>query len=604
MAAQTTVARILKPLHLRASTSRSSRSRFATLPSAAMGSLVRQSSRVLASLLAVGALGSSASAAVAHLPKASPERPAVLSGPEASASPSCSRSFCVHWTATGEDAPPLEDTDGDGVPDYVKRATDYAESSLDLQVSPAPRGLGWKPPVPDGSLGGGVGKIDVYVDRFAGEGGYVYFDHGTGYERSAWMGVSNGLLPTDMQRVVTHELNHVLQFGSDAFQQGWMFEATATWVEQRLHGSVFGGNREVARWAAQSRVPLIGPSEKRYGSRVWNAWLVARFGDEVVARAWKESPKADPRRLSAPAFEAAIGRPGGFAQEFGRFAAATAEWRSTNGPWPDATGFPDVARDPAALVEGQEQVLELDHTTFSLLDVPSLTGPVSLRVSAPEGMAAAVALVGRQGTAEDGAVTTDLVDLPAGGTDVVRLDDVGRYQRVTAVVVNADAEVTGGEGSAAEWRDDQPFAVELVRPAGGSPGQAVPFATTGTPPALALPVFSPPARAPSPRQSATRSLWRASLSTVPTPRTSVVARGARVVVRTNRLAGALCTLRLGRRQLASRRVGLALGRNRVTIPLRAVARRHVRPGTRSLLVNCRLSSAAQTKRRSRSLLLR
>lgn len=460
----------------------------------------------------------------------------------------------------------------------------------------------------DGSLGGD-GKTDVYIDRFAGAGGYAYFDPGAGHERSAWMGVSNGLSPTDMQRVVTHELNHVLQIGSDAFQQGWMFEATAAWVEQRLHGSVFGGNREVARWAALSRVPLIGPSEKRYGSRVWNAWLASRFGDEVVARAWKESPNADPRRLSAPAYEAAIGRPGGFGREFARFAAATAEWRLTGGPWSDAAEFPDVDRDPVALVEGQRRDLELDHTTFSLLDVHSPTGPVSLQVSGPEGVAAAVALVGRKGTAEGGAVTTDLIDLPAGGTAQVRLDDAARYRRVTAVVVNADAEATSGQGSAAQWRDAQPFSVELVRPAGGDSGETRPLGTTETPPAtapstVAPPAVAPPARAPSLPESATRPAWQASLSVVRSRRSTVLARGVRLVVRTNRRALAACTLRLGRRQVGRRRVGLAAGHNRVTIRLGAAARRAVHQRTRSLRVMCTLTSDAQRKRHSRSVPLR
>ncbi len=34
-----------------------------------------------------------------------------------------------------------------------------------------------------------------------------------------------------MQVTAAHEYNHILQFNYDLFEQVWMYESTATWVE-------------------------------------------------------------------------------------------------------------------------------------------------------------------------------------------------------------------------------------------------------------------------------------------------------------------------------------------------------------------------------------
>ena len=37
---------------------------------------------------------------------------------------------------------------------------------------------------------------------------------------------------------VAHEYNHILQFGYDTLQDIWLFEATATWVEQKVYPEI------------------------------------------------------------------------------------------------------------------------------------------------------------------------------------------------------------------------------------------------------------------------------------------------------------------------------------------------------------------------------
>ena len=415
------------------------------------------------------------------------ERPVSLSGAEASASPSCGSLVCVHWTDTGDDAVPGADEDADGVPDYVEAVSSHAHASLTQQTARAPSGLGWAPPVPDGTLGGSNDKVDAYIDRTAGEGGYAYFaDPAPGADpdrRSAFFAVRTALPADFLAKVVTHELNHVLQFGADARQQIWMFEATATWAEQALHGGTAQRGGEVATWATRSREPMIGASTKAYGSRVWNEWLASRYGRQVIAEAWSKSAAADPRRLSAPAYDAAIGRPGAFESEFSQFAVATAEWNAVGTPWPGASTYPDVRRTGTLQADGARSSVALDHTAFALFDVPVTQAQrLLLHAEAPSGLAGAVALVGRPAQAAEGPVVASAFLSPDGDA-TVHLDDPARFTRLTAVAVNADAQSPPGRGSSAAWHDDQVFDLRLDAVATSAAAERQPTAQTPvTPP--------------------------------------------------------------------------------------------------------------------------
>jgi hypothetical protein len=523
-------------------------------------------------------------------------RPSVLSGAEASRSPLCAVRTCVHWTDEGEDAPPTRDDDGDGLFNYVEDISAFAEDSLERQTGQGPDGLGWPQPVADGSLGGEVDKTDLYVDRGSGGGGYAVFDPGHDHRRSGYAAISNLFRdPARLRGVVTHELNHVLQFGTDAYAQLWMFEATAEWAAQRLHPGYLSDDVFVRDWAAQTEVPLIGPSTKRYGSRVWNEWLASRYGARIVAEAWKGSAATDPRRLSAPAYEAAIGRAGGFQDEFARFAAAVAEWRTSRGVFADLDTLPDAER-VGSLAPGAKATLMLDHTTFALLDVPlPVSGPVELRVETPQGIAGAVALVGRTGERDTGEVAVALTPLPEGGAGSVRVADPSGLSRLTAVVVNADAQAASGSGSAAAWRDDQPFDVQRVAP----PNEPAPPPTViepapPVPKAEPLPV-GPVAHLPPALRRLTLTLTsarRIRLSTLST-------RGLLVSLQTNRPSRGSCSATIDGQRVARSAVQTRLGIIRARLRLSASARRAIaRRRAARLTVTCSVR-AGMTRRTAR-----
>jgi hypothetical protein len=94
----------------------------------------------------------------------------------------------------------------------------------------------------------------------------------------------------------------------------------------------------------------------------------------------------------------------------------------------------------------------LNHTTFELIEVPAQGGRgVTIQVTAPAGVAAGLALVGRIGGEKQGTTVKDVDYSASGGVLRVKLDDPGQFKRVTAVVVNADTRSNFFSGQKLDW---------------------------------------------------------------------------------------------------------------------------------------------------------
>jgi hypothetical protein len=405
--------------------------------------------------------------------------------PEAPGSPACGAHYCVHWVAVGDDAPDLADSDTDGIPDYVETASAVAERAHQVENDE----LGWRLAKTDGTLGGDLGKTDIYLKELGGQGlyGYAAIDPGQQISRNDRSVYSYLVLDDDYRRqdfpqyespitplevTIAHEYNHILHFTYDAQQDTWMFESTATWMEGRVYPLALDYLQYLPGWTQLASVPLTtfngtDPNDrgnvKVYGSSVWNKWLDARYGPDVVRDAWEGSLLTEPPSFAVAAFDRSIrahaGR--GFADEFSRFAAATAEWQAQNSGFPDGRLYPDVVRAGKRSVNGPPGRVALNHTTSAFVDVrPTNAARIRLGVSAPAGTAAALALVGRTGGPQGGQMTVTLRDLPKGGSGTVTLQDPSRFSRITAVLVNADAKIKGSSRLTGDFifaRDKQPF---------------------------------------------------------------------------------------------------------------------------------------------------
>ncbi|MEA2310774.1 MAG: hypothetical protein QOE28_742, partial [Solirubrobacteraceae bacterium] len=410
--------------------------------------------------------------------------------------PFCTAHVCMHWVTSTADAPDLTDTDADGAPDYVEAMA----AEFELVRTKENGDFGWRLPISDGTLGGDAGKLDVFLVDLTGTGilGYAATDTGQAdaHHKYAYMVMdedySDQADPVAVMDVTAaHEYNHVLQFAYDAAQDTWFFEATAVWMEDRVHDAVDHYLGFIPTWATLDEIPLArNYRDKHYGSAVWNMWLDARHGPALIRDAWDGSTATTPQSFAPAAYEAALARGGddSFAASFTRFIADVAEWR-TAAAFPEGDAYTDAQRRGNLQAAGAGVSPLLDHTTYALYTVPQPAGgwPAVLRLDGelPAGVAGGLALVARTGAdTTAGTVATQLVQLPAGGQGSVQLESPAGYGRITAVLVNADTVPVAFQGG--DWvfaADGEPFsaAAGVSGAASETPANTTAPSITGVP---------------------------------------------------------------------------------------------------------------------------
>lgn len=356
-------------------------------------------------------------------------------GREAPSSPACNALYCVHWTNNKRNRPSSSA--------FLNQISTAVDRSYDVENGT----LGWRQARSDGQLGarhgvGGEGQVDVYVTNLGHSlYGYAANDPGQrGARRHAYLVLDQDYrgFPTppvqSMRVTVAHEYNHILQFGYDTFEDLWLFESTATWMEEKVFPEIDDYLNYLPEMARRPQEPLTGRSIKVYAEAVWNHWLSSRFGDDAVRRAWEVS-RAE-RHFAVDAYDDAIrafAGPG-FARELGAFFAASAEW-GVDAALPDHDAYPDVER--SGRIGTETRRTKLDNTAYRLYEVKGFAGPsVTLEAKAEKGTRSSISLVGRSGGS--GPPTIETAYLRKGGYGQVTLDDPGAYARVTAVVANVD----------------------------------------------------------------------------------------------------------------------------------------------------------------------
>jgi hypothetical protein len=226
----------------------------------------------------------------------------------------------VHYVTLGLSAPPLNDDDADGVPDYVERVGAAADAALAYYER-----RGFARVLAD--AGGPDARPDIYISRFAAGYFGVAFPAADA-EGGGFLAVSNWLDPSptaslgSLDGTVVHELFHLVQFSyfrNEPPLEDWVLEGTAAAMETRVFPDVedIVSSLQLRHWFAAPQQPVTAQS---YGAQLlWHyldertpALLPAYFGDV----AWR--PAAQARTLAAT-YQRVIRRP--FARTFGEYAA-------------------------------------------------------------------------------------------------------------------------------------------------------------------------------------------------------------------------------------------------------------------------------------------
>jgi hypothetical protein len=398
----------------------------------------------------------------------------------------CSENFCLHYVLQGVDAA------ADGLADAV---LEEAEAVRTFENGT----LGWREPRSDASVDGDP-RVDIYLKELGSRSlfGWAATDPNQDTQaQHSYLVLDNDFDPAqfggapalDSLRVtLAHEYGHVLQYGYDVLADGWHYESSAVWLEQRMYPDLddwlrfVHDGRSGVGWGSLTELPLTAfdhPTDqprnaKPYGSVVFNHFLTSRYGargDLLQRRTWELSDGLS--FASTGAFDRAIKDTAGpgLASDFAAFAAAAAEWRLPQAGFPLAGRLPDVERLGSLSADGASVTPRMDHLTFALYDVPDTSAAqIRLNASFPAGARGALALVARTGSSDGGEVTTRLVELPAGGRGGVTLEQPHTYiesgGRITAVLVNADAthraEYDAQRGDWAWSRDNQVVAAALT----------------------------------------------------------------------------------------------------------------------------------------------
>lgn len=246
----------------------------------------------------------------------------------------CDDSICVHWTPTGEDAPPAGDRNVDGIPDQVDTTLATMQQVWNRIVTKG----GYKAPKRDkgkkaSPAQGPNRKFDVYLADVGVKGYYGYCTvdpfRTKQLKRNGWdlpaycvldndftnAGFGTAKTPVQLlQATAAHEFFHAVQFAYDVGEDRWFMEGTAAWIEDEIYDDV-NDNRTFLKYsqAKNPNKPLDfgpGPFDGPDPMYSYGSWIFWRFLTEslpgekrtglpvIVKQAWKraDASASDPRK--------------------------------------------------------------------------------------------------------------------------------------------------------------------------------------------------------------------------------------------------------------------------------------------------------------------
>ncbi len=303
----------------------------------------------------------------------------------------CSKHVCVHWVTKGEDKPPLHDSrDRDRIPEWVETTSRNAEKVWDREVTQA----GYRAPRSDRNSKnhGPNRKLDIYLANLGDNGlyGFCTSDDPRGQrgERSvsAYCVIDNDFSrrefrtrPLKALRVtLAHEFFHAVQYSYDWFEDSWLLEGTATWIEDQVFDAINDNRQFLRRNSPHTRpdVPLDvfdGWNYPQYG--VWSFFQYlgekypAKHGGmpRIVRAIWRyadNSSPSKPGQYSTQAIESVLrARSSSFSDAFAEYGAVNLLPRSFYSEGAAFPASPVIKSCPNPICATTPGEISLDHLT-------------------------------------------------------------------------------------------------------------------------------------------------------------------------------------------------------------------------------------------------
>jgi hypothetical protein len=210
--------------------------------------------------------------------------------------------FHIHYATSGADAPPLTDTDGNGIPDWVENVAGVFEAVYNREVTV----MGFKAPPTGGNQPYDVYLQNVGSDPVKREFGETNSDtFVTAVSATSYVIIDNDFSAAEfgnqiaaytplkaLQITAAHEFHHAIQFGYNFFFEPWYAEATSTWIEDEVYDSVNQLYNYLPQYMNNTTLPLDTAVDVTtgggYGRWIFNRYLVERYlTSDVIKSFWE-----------------------------------------------------------------------------------------------------------------------------------------------------------------------------------------------------------------------------------------------------------------------------------------------------------------------------
>ena len=211
-------------------------------------------------------------------------------------------SIRLHYNLTGIDSVSNIDISGEiGVPDYVEQMANVFTEVYNVEIND----LGYDTPPPEDGIGhddGGSNHYDVYINNlpsnyyglvqgdgygYQGSGGIIalvsYMEMRNNY--NGFYSPNNDYGPTTeleaIQVTAAHEYFHAIQYGYDGYEEPWLLEATATWIEEIVYDDINDCYQYMPNWFNSPHKSL---GTQMYGSYIFYKYIDEHFGGSTTIR--------------------------------------------------------------------------------------------------------------------------------------------------------------------------------------------------------------------------------------------------------------------------------------------------------------------------------
>jgi len=259
---------------------------------------------------------------------------------------SCTPDVCIHYVIKGKHKVAETDSNGNGRPDYVDTVRRVAQHEVWAHEIDE---MGFREPKDDGrsSNNGGNGKLDIYLADLGGLPvalyGYCASDDpnlkfSSSYrfsDMSAYCVYDNDYRPgqfpsqtplANLQVTAAHEFFHAVQFGYDIFEDLWILENSAVWMEDEVYPDINDNLQYLSE--SSMRRPFVsldfGAGFFEYGNFIFWKHASERFGRSFTKKVWNraDGARGGPDQYSLEAVRSTIERRSAFGKVFVDFAMA------------------------------------------------------------------------------------------------------------------------------------------------------------------------------------------------------------------------------------------------------------------------------------------